>query len=134
MRFAHPDEAKQFLTIDDAGVADVRVLLRDLLVAQDGRCDLRHDFVSGVTGDQHPLFTVTNQSSDQEPPSILARDENLRPEALARRSLRMKSLDSLRSYRPSLTRDEILRRRLAAPQDDDRCAGAAIVTSRAGCP
>jgi hypothetical protein len=31
--------------IDDAGAADVRVLLRDLLVAKDGRCDLRKEFV-----------------------------------------------------------------------------------------
>jgi hypothetical protein len=40
MRCAHPDEVTWFLMIDGAGDADVRVLLRDLLVAQDGRRDL----------------------------------------------------------------------------------------------
>jgi hypothetical protein len=40
MRCAHPDEVKPLLMIDDAGAADVRVLLRDELVAHDRRRDL----------------------------------------------------------------------------------------------
>jgi hypothetical protein len=39
MRCAHPDEVKRLLVIHDAAAADVRVLLRELLDAQDCRAE-----------------------------------------------------------------------------------------------